>query len=92
MRAPETLSTGLQRAPDWDSFGNSKFGGTKSPGLGQFPSSQFFSQNNICMSPVVGSQYGARYDRSCGEKSNSSALPTGQAHYAETQKSKNLLD
>jgi hypothetical protein len=42
----------LIRAPD------------SSPGLlGQYPSSKFFHQNNICMSPaVVGSQYGRSYD------------------------------
>jgi hypothetical protein len=34
-----------------------KYGAAKSPGLGQFPF--IFRQNNICMSPVVGSQYGA---------------------------------
>jgi hypothetical protein len=27
--------------------------------LGQFPTSKIFRQNNICMSAVVGSQYGA---------------------------------
>jgi hypothetical protein len=32
---------------------------TKSPRLGQCPSSTFFRQNNISMSSVVGSQYGA---------------------------------
>jgi hypothetical protein len=37
MKAPEALSTGLQRAPVWD----------------------LFRQNNICISAVVGSQYGA---------------------------------
>jgi hypothetical protein len=34
-------------------------GAAKSPGVGQFQSSKFFRQNNICMSPIVGSQYGA---------------------------------
>jgi hypothetical protein len=33
--------------------------GFKEPGLGQCPSSKIFRQNNICMSAVVGSQYGA---------------------------------
>jgi hypothetical protein len=41
------------------SSGNSKYGAAKSPGLGQFPSSNFFCKNNICISPVLGSQYGA---------------------------------
>jgi hypothetical protein len=43
MRAPDTLTPGLQ----------------KSPGLGQFPSSILFRQCNICMSAVLSSQYGA---------------------------------
>jgi hypothetical protein len=43
MRAPETR----------------KYGAAKSPGLGQFPSSKIFLQNNICMCAVVVSQYGA---------------------------------
>jgi hypothetical protein len=42
-RSPETLKQGV----------------AKSPGLGQFPSSKTFRQNNICMSPLVWSQYGA---------------------------------
>jgi hypothetical protein len=43
------------------SSGNSnyRYGAAKSTGLGQFPSSKFFRQNNICMSPVVGSHCGA---------------------------------
>jgi hypothetical protein len=43
-----------------ESCGNSKYGAAKSPGLGHCPSSIFFRQNNICMSAVVDSQYGAR--------------------------------
>jgi hypothetical protein len=43
MRAPEALSTGLKRAPDWDRVYLDKF----------------FRQNNIFMSAVVGSQYAA---------------------------------
>jgi hypothetical protein len=37
-------------------------GAAKSPGLGQLPSSKFVCQNNICMSAVVGFQYGAMAD------------------------------
>jgi hypothetical protein len=33
--------------------------GCKELGLGQCPSSNIFRQNNICMSAIVGSQYGA---------------------------------
>jgi hypothetical protein len=43
MRAPETL----------------KCGAAKSPELGQFPSSKIVCQNNICLSALVGFQYGA---------------------------------
>jgi hypothetical protein len=42
------------RAPE-----SSKYGAAKSPGLGQCPSSKYFRQNNICLSAVMGSQYGA---------------------------------
>jgi hypothetical protein len=31
----------------------------KSPGLGVWPASKFFRQNNICMGSALGSQYGA---------------------------------
>jgi hypothetical protein len=31
----------------------------KSPGLGVWPASKFFRQNNICMDAALGSQYGA---------------------------------
>jgi hypothetical protein len=53
-----------------ESSGNSEYGAAKSPELGQCPSSKFFCQNNICMSPVLGSQYGAK-------AAESSALLTG---------------
>jgi hypothetical protein len=42
-----------------ESSGSSKYGTAKSPGLGPCPSSKIFSPNNICMSAVEGSQYGA---------------------------------
>jgi hypothetical protein len=41
---------------------NSKYGAAKSPGVGQFSSSEIFRQHNFCMIPVVGSQYGAMRD------------------------------
>jgi hypothetical protein len=37
----------------------SNYGAAKSPGLGLLPSSILFRQTSICMSVVVGSQYGA---------------------------------
>jgi hypothetical protein len=36
-----------------------QYGAAKSPGLGQVLSSKIFRQTSICMSAVVGSQYGA---------------------------------
>jgi hypothetical protein len=56
------------------------------PGLGQFPSSQLFRQNNICMCAAFGSQHGATT-----LAAESSAPLTREANYAETRKSKNSI-
>jgi hypothetical protein len=37
------------------------YGAAKSPGLGQFPYSKFFRQNNICMSPAYSGLTVRRY-------------------------------
>jgi hypothetical protein len=54
-----------------ESSGNFNYGATKSPGLEQFPSSKFFRQTSICMSAVVGSQYGATTEESLLAQLNS---------------------
>jgi hypothetical protein len=59
----------------------------KEPRTGTVSIFKIFRQNNICMSAIVGSQYGAT--TAAAESLIAQLHSQGIAHYAETRKSKN---